>query len=533
MRSVPSTQRWPTTYSTGGLVCSVDHLASSAGAQVLAAGGSAADAAIAANAVVAVTTPHMCGLGGDLFALVHHADGSPPDVVDAAGRAGSGADAAQLRAEGHAEMPFTGDVRTATVPGCVDGWVVLHERHGRLPLADVLAPALRLAAEGFAVSPMLAFMLHTLDGIEGCDELALPRPDVGERLLRPGVARQLAAISSEGRDGFYGGEFGEALIEVGSGLFSADDLARPQARWVEPAGLRVWDHDVWTVPPPSQGYLIPAAARIIELGAGDDLPDPATAEWAHLAVEAARLAAGDRLDVLHDGADPAALLADDRLRAAASGFDPARRSAPPAPARDGGTMYLCAADRSGMAVSLIQSNAHEFGARIAVPGTGVLLHNRGIGFSLEAGHPAEYAPGRQPPHTLAPALVTRPDGTLRAALGTMGGDSQPQVVLQLLARLLTARATPGDAVEAPRLVLRAAAGTGFDTWRTGDQVVRIESHAPGAWAAGLAERGHQVDVVPVDPAGFGHAHLIERMPDGTWAGADDPRAMTGATVAAP
>jgi gamma-glutamyltranspeptidase/glutathione hydrolase len=196
-------------------------------------------------------------------------------------------------------------------------------------------------------------------------------------------------------------------------------------------------------------------------------------------------------------------------------------------------MYLCAADRDGMAVSLIQSNAHEFGCRVAVPGTGVLLHNRGIGFSLEAGHPAEYAPGRQPPHTLAPALVTRPDGTLRAVLGTMGGDSQPQVVLQLLARLLGGGASPGDAIEAPRLVLRSRAGSGFDTWRTADQVVRIEAHAPPDWSAGLAERGHDVDVVDFDPAGFGHAHVIERTADGTWAGADDPRAMSGATTAAP
>ncbi|WP_426574020.1 gamma-glutamyltransferase family protein [Aquihabitans sp. McL0605] len=531
MRSVPSTQRSPTTWSTGGLVCSVDHLASAAGAQLLAAGGSAVDAAVGANAVLAVTTPHMNGLGGDLFALVHHADGSPPDVVDAAGRAGSGADAARLRSEGHRAMPFTGDVRSATVPGCVDGWLLLHERHGRLPLADVLAPAHRLAADGFPVSPMLAFMLHTLDGLEGCDELALPRPDVGERLVRPGVARQLEAIVDGGREGFYGGEFGRALVEVGRGEFTADDLAARQARWVEPLGARVWGHDVWTVPPPSQGYLIPAAALIAELVAGEDLPDPADGAWAHLLVESARLAAADRLDVLHAGADGSALLAEDRLRTAAARFDPSHRSGAAAPARGGGTMHLCAADRDGTAVSLIQSNAHQFGCGVAVPGTGVLLHNRGIGFSLEPGHPAEYAPGRQPPHTLAPALVTRPDGSLRAVLGTMGGDSQPQVVLQILARLLVAGAAPGDAIEAPRLVLRGREGTGFDTWRTADQVVRIEEHAPRAWVEGLAARGHEVEVVPFDPGGFGHAHVIERHADGRWAGADDPRAMTGATTA--
>src|SRR5690606_32283093 len=131
-----------------------------------------------------------------------------------------------------------------------------------------------------------------------------------------------AAIAAEGRDGFYGGEFGEQLVAVGAGLFSDEDLARPQAAWVAPAGLRVWDHDVWTVPPPSQGYLIPAAARIAELVAGSSLPGPSSPEWAHLMVEAARLAAGDRLDVLHDDADPALLLADARLRAAADGFEP-------------------------------------------------------------------------------------------------------------------------------------------------------------------------------------------------------------------
>jgi gamma-glutamyltranspeptidase / glutathione hydrolase len=248
MPAEPTTRPWPTTYSAGGLVCSVDHLASSAGAQLLAAGGSAVDAAIAASAVLTVTSPHMCGMGGDLFAVVHHRDG-PPDALNASGRAGSGADAERLRSEGHTEMPFTGDVRTAPVPGCIDGWCSLHARHGRLPLADVLEPARRLAEGGFPVAPMLAFTLPALDGVVGCDELVGRRPGIGEPLLRPGAARMLALVADGGRDAFYGGEFGTALLEVGGGEYTEADLVRNQAEWVVPLGLRVWGHDVWTVPP--------------------------------------------------------------------------------------------------------------------------------------------------------------------------------------------------------------------------------------------------------------------------------------------
>ena len=282
-----TTRPWPTTYSSGGLVCSVDHLASSAGAQLLAAGGSAADAAVAASAVLAVTTPHMCGMGGDLFALVHHRAG-PPEVLDAAGWAGAGADPDRLRSEGHAEMPFRGDVRSApvrhdphsiTVPGCVDGWCALHARHGRLPLAAVLAPARRLAEGGFPASPLLSFMLHTLGEVEGCDELTAIRPEVGERVLRPGVARVLAAVVEGGREAFYEGEFGAALLRAGAGEYAEEDLRRPIAHWVDPLGARVWGHDLWTVPPVSQGYLALAAARVVEELAGSDLPDPDDAAW--------------------------------------------------------------------------------------------------------------------------------------------------------------------------------------------------------------------------------------------------------------
>ncbi len=536
MTSRPSITPLATTSSPGGLVASIDHLASSAGAQLLAAGGSAADAAIAANAVLAVTAPHMCGIGGDLFALVHDRAGAPR-VLDAAGRAGSGADPDRLRREGHTSVPLRGDVAAAPVPGCVDGWLALHEQYGRRPLQEVLAPAIRLGVDGFPVSPLLAFMLHTLDGLDGCDELALPRPDVGERMRRPAVAATLSAIAQGGRAAFYGGDFGRGLVELGHGEYVAEDLEVLHARWIEPLGVEVWGHHVWTPPPTSQGYLTLLAATIAEqcgLARGSG-PEPGSPEWAHLMVEAAHLAAHDRPSVLHDAAPVERLLERDEVAERSRRFDPDHVTPLRAPTADGGTMHLCAIDTDGTGVSLIQSNAKDFGCLLAVPGTGVLLHNRGLGFNLRPGHPAEYGPRRRPPHTLAPALFTRPDGTLRALVGTMGGDSQPQIVLQLAARLLAGSCTPGEAVVAPRLVLAAdpaRGGSGFDTWTDpDDQVLRVEGHAPPGWVDGLAARGHRVEVAGFDPAGFGHAHVIEVDSHGMRHGATDPRAMTGAAIA--
>lgn len=512
------------------MVCSVDHLASGAGIAVLRAGGNAVDAAIATSAVLAVTTQHMCGMGGDLFALVHHTDGEPPASLDASGRAGSGADADGLRAQGHRRMPMDADVRSVTVPGCVDGWGALHERFGRLPLADALEPARALADEGFPASPLLARMVPLITHVDGSDDYTRQRVETGTRIRRPGVARTLAAIGSDGRTAFYEGEFGAGLRRVGAGLFSEDDLARSQADWMAPLGLDVWGHRIWTVPPVSQGYLTLSAARIAELtgfGPGTDL-HPDDDRWAHLLVEAARLAGHDRPTVLHDGADGTALLADDRLRPRAERFDPELRSAPPAPGGAGGTIHLCTADGGGQAVSLIQSNARGWGAHLAVPEVGIFLHNRGIGFSLEPGHPAELAPGRRPPHTLAPALVQRSDGSLRSVLGTMGGDTQPQVVLQLLARLLVAGQDPARCIGAPRWRL---GGGGFDTWeRGGPDLVGVERGVPDAWVEGLRRRGHEVSVQDPWTSAYGHAHLIERAEDGTLAGAADPRALTGATA---
>jgi gamma-glutamyltranspeptidase/glutathione hydrolase len=517
--------------ATRGMICTVDHAASGAGLRLLASGGNAADAAVAASAALAVTTQHMCGMGGDLWAVIHPEGDATPTALDASGRAGSGTDADALRAEGATTMPFRGDLRSVTVPGCVDGWLALHHRYGRAPLADVLTPAIELAEHGFCASPLLAYLATGVIDVDGADDY---RPDqqplrTGQVIRRPGLARSLRAIVADGREGWYGGEFGAGLQRLGGGLYSDRDLARVQADWVEPVTVEAWGHRLWTTPPASQGYLSLAGAVIAE---GLDLPDdPADPLWAHLLVEAAKWAAFDRNDVLHEGADGAALVAPDELaaRRAAISADQASVLAPPA--ADGGTIYLCAVDGDQLGVSLIQSNAAGFGAHLTVPEVGVFLHNRGIGFSLEPGHPAELAPGRRPPSTLAPALVTRNDGTLRAVLGTMGGDGQPQVVLQLLARLLQAGQAPGAVIAAPRFVLTVPDARGFDTWDKRHRLmVAVEQGAP--WAAGLTERGHDVDVWPW-ATGFGHAHLIDvdlALGSPTLAGVAEPRALIGAAV---
>jgi len=516
-----------TRHAPHGMVASVDHLASAAGVAMLHKGGTAADAAVAASAVLAVTCPHLCGMGGDLFALVHDGRGGPA-ALNASGRAGSGADPVQLRLEGHTEMPFRGDIRSVPVPGCVDGWLALHERFGALPLATVLEPAIVYAASGFPASPLLAAAITLLRDVAGAGDLtAGGTVRHGDLIRRPGVADALGAIVARGRAGFYQGPFGEGLLELGHGEYTRDDLARPLADWVGPIHVRVWDHDVWTIPPNSQGYLTLLGAAI---ASGLRLPDPRDAGWAHLLIESARVAAHDRPSVLHEHADVTPLLDRDEVARRRALVDPARRATLAAPASAGDTTYLCAVDEARMGVSLIQSNASGFGSMLFEPATGIGLHNRGIGFSLEPGHPAEYGPGKRPPHTLSPALVTRPDGSLRAVIGTMGGDTQPQILLQLLARTLVDGESPGHAITAPRWALRQAASSGFDTWTDPDAtVVNVERDAAADWVAGLEARGHTVEVVDGVTGTFGHAQLVEVTASGL-AGAADPRALTGAAI---
>ncbi|MFB9473059.1 gamma-glutamyltransferase family protein [Nonomuraea salmonea] len=509
-----------TRYAPSGMVCSVDHLASAAGLAMLERGGSAADAAIAANAVLAVVAPHMCGLGGDLFALVH--DGATVTALNASGRAGSGADPARLRAEGHTRMPHLHDIRSVTVPGCVDGWASLHGRHGRLPMAELLAPAIRLASAGFPASPLMVAGAANAARRPGGGDFASVRA-AGDRVTRPGVARALQALAGHGRNGFYLGEFGQGLVEAGAGEYVEADLAAPGADWVEPLRTRAHGHDVWSMPPNSQGYLLLMSLAIAE---GLDLPaSPSHPVWAHLLAESARIAGHDRLDVLHE--DTKDLLDPAEITRRRSRIDSRSRLRLGGPGQDGDTTYLCVIDGDGMGVSLIQSNASGFGSMVFEPRTGINLHNRGIGFSLKPGHPAEYGPGRRPPHTLTPALITRPDGSLRSVVGTMGGDAQPQVLLQVITRLLRHGEEPGRAIAAPRWRL-GTGGTGFDTWDAPDDAV-LDLEEGGGWSDGLAALGHRVAALPYGSS-FGHAHLIDVRPDGMLAGAADPRSLVGAAI---
>jgi gamma-glutamyltranspeptidase/glutathione hydrolase len=517
------------------MVCSVDHLASSAGVAMMRAGGSAVDAAVATSAVLAVTTQHMCGMGGDLFALVHAGGTEPPAVLNASGRAGSGADPVKLRDAGHTRIPTMRHIAAVPVPGCVDGWLALHARFGRLPLADVFAPAIAYAADGFTASATLAGSARNLfalkpdgagDYIDGRSAL-----HAGDIVVRAGVARALQSIVAGGRLGFYEGEFGAGLIALAAGEYTDDDLRRPLADWVDGLAVDAWGKRLWTIPPNSQGYLTLASAWIAQ---HLDLPDDRSdARWAHLLIEAARQSGYDRVDALHEHADGVALIAPERLRSRLDAIDADRAAVLDDSYAGGGTIYMCAVDaRDGMAVSLIQSNFKGFGSMLVEPNTRIFLQNRGAGFNLIPGHLAEYGPGRRPPHTLSPAMVTNLDGTFDTVLGTMGGDSQPHVLLQLLAR----RYGPGtqddiaDAVAAARFVL-VGAEPGYDVWEGRGRVsVALEPHAPDAWFHGLESRGHVVERLGPWSGQAGHAHIISAVAGGGLAGAADPRALGGAAA---
>jgi gamma-glutamyltranspeptidase / glutathione hydrolase len=497
----------------------------------MAAGGNAVDAAIAANAVLGVVLPTTCGPGGDLFALVHGPGFDSPVALNASGRAGRGADAAAARAAGHDTMPLR-TPWSVTVPGCVDGWEALVERFGSRSLADLLAPATALAGEGFPVSLELASDLERIRDLVRDQASAAPlypddrAPLPGAVLRRPDLAATLQAVGEGGRDAFYGGAVGRAITAVTDGLIDAADLATTQADWTDPLGLDLFGRRAWTIPPNSQGYLTLAAAWLFEYLAPD--PDPGDAAYHHALIEAYRAVAWERdhlvADPDHAPLSPAELVDRDRLARRAERIDPGTTVTWPATGDPpGGTAYLCVLDGAGMGISLIQSNFHGIGSGLAAGDTGVFLHNRGAGFTLEDGHPNQMAPGKRPLHTLSPTLWTA-DGRLDTLLGTRGGKHQPQLLVQMAAHLFHAGLSPAAAQAVPRWTVD-------DFGPATTSAIRIESRAPAGVTDGLMDRGHRVATGRPWEAGWGPVSVITGIA-GSRAAAADPRVASASVTRA-
>jgi gamma-glutamyltranspeptidase / glutathione hydrolase len=507
----------------GGAAVTPHHLATVAALVVLERGGNAVDAAVAANAVQGVVAPETCGIGGDLFALVSVPDGGDPLALNSSGRAGSGVDPETLRREGLTEIPQHHPA-AVTVPGCVDGWFALQGRLGNLDLASTLQPAIRLARGGFPASTELAAAFgHRLDELTAepgaADMYPGGRaPQSGEHIVRPGLAATLQRIADEGREAFYGGPVGDAIVAALDRTITPQDLARDQAEWVDPISVDVFGRTCWTVPPNAQGYVALLAMAILEEVGLGEVDDPAA--W-HAAIEASRLAVSDRHDVLADPeamtSDPADLVSDRRIAELAARFDPASRGSFHSTTRaSGGTAFLCVVDATGMGVSLIQSNYAGIGSGISVAEGGFLLHDRGRGFVLSPGHPNELAPGRRPLHTLSPTLWTS-EGRLESVLGTRGGHIQPQLVAQLGTAVFGHGLSPAEAMAFPRWSF----DPGVD-----DGPIEIEPGVPAAVVAGLGERGHSVEQASGPHWGWGPMSVITVDESGLRRGAADPRVDT-------
>jgi gamma-glutamyltranspeptidase/glutathione hydrolase len=498
-----------------GGVATPHYLASTAGLVSLARGGNAVDAVIAANLTLGVVAPYLCGYGGDVFAIVW--DG------DLHGYLGSGrspaaatADAVRNRTGGDT-MPVLGH-HTVTVPGAVAGWFDLLERWGTRPFGELADIALAYARDGFELTPTGAMFIAGSTALyDSFPELqaAYAHVEAGQILRQPGMARTIEALATGGPEIYYQGEIAAAIadaVQAGGGLLTTDDLASHEGRWVAPLRARYRDVDVAELPPPTQGVTALEALRIL-----DGFPLPADGPGRHhLLVEATKIALRDRNEHVSDpdtmSVSSAAMLAEDRIEARRARIDPRRAATMhPSAAHVGGTAYLCAADRDGLLVSLIQSNFLSFGSGVHVAEWGINLNNRGSSFTLDPSRTNALAPAKLPMHTLIPAMALR-NGEPWTVFGSMGGDSQPQVQVQLLARLVDDGEDLQDALDAPRWCLDPSSWT-----------LRAERAFGAEWFEGLRALGHDPQRAGRIDAGMGHAQAIQRTPGG-YAVATEPRA---------
>ncbi len=489
--------------------------ATRSGALAFERGGTAMDAAVHAAVTLAVVYPHMCGVGGDLFALVQRSDGEML-AINSSGRSPAAADPDALA--GLEAMPIRGPV-PITVPGAVAGWQAILSTGGALPWRDAFDRAIGFASDGMAVSGSLAGTLADpeapyasdlgLSSIFYADSAPAP---LGAVVTQPALGQTLTTLAQEGPGALYGGAIGKAYVE---GLASAgsplvlEDLAAHDAATLAAMRTRFRDLHVSVVPPNSQGFVLLQILALIErLELNPDLDGPDAARIA----EVIRAANADRDRHLADAermaVHPSTLLDDGHLAGLA---DEIRASlAAPSSRPDGDTIALVTADAAGNGVSLIQSLFWGFGSGILEPTTGIVAQNRGACFTLADGHPNRFAPGARPFHTLMPVLVHDDEG-LAGVAGTMGGYYQPQVNLHTITRTFLGGLHPADAVAAPRWVV-----LGDDEDASGS--VGVEAGVPDATRRAL--RG---DAEITEADSFGHAHLIRRTATGFLAGSD-PRA---------
>ncbi len=524
-------------YGEHGMVCAAQPLAVQAGIDILKAGGSAVDAAIAVNACLGLMEPTANGVGGDLFAIVWDPRDGKLHGLNACGRSPLALTADKVPAEPDGTIPLYSPY-SWTVPGAVDGWAQLHAKFGRLPLARVLAPAIGYAADGFPVSPVIASDWERgsrrFRDFPGFAEVFLPggrAPREGEVFRNPALARTLRLVADGGADAYYRGPIAAELVrysQANGGFFAAGDFARHTSEWCEPVSTSYRGYDVWELPPPGQGI---AALQLLNILETFDLKAMGrdSADFWHVFTEAKKLVFADRARYYADpefAAVPVAeLLGKDYARARAALIDPRQAAQrvepgdPPALNRKE-TTFLCTADADGMMVALIQSNYTGFGSGYVIPSLGFCLQDRGNLFDLQPGRPNSLEPGKRPFHTIIPAFVTK-DGKPLMAFGLMGGDMQPQGHAQVIVNLVDFGMNlqeAGDAIRFHHTGSAEPTGTGM----TDGGVLHIEAGLPAAVLEELKERGHRLEDEPV--GAYGGYQAIRRDPaTGIYCGATEKR----------
>ena len=484
------------TITTRGIVATAQTLASQAGAQVLARGGSAVDAAIAANAVLSVVEPMMNGPGGDLFALIWDAKTETLVGINASGWAPKALSIDYLKKKGMNNMPGAG-IHTVTVPGCVAGWEMLHKRFGRLPWADLFKPAIYYAENGFPVTELIQWDWENTNArlTDDARKIYLPHgtaPKVGEIFRNPEMGHAFRLIAELGARAFYEGPVGEALLKTSQqlgGTMPAADLREYQPEWVQPISTNYRGWKVSELPPNGQGIGKLEMLNILE---NFPLPqyDPSSVEALHLKIEADKLALRDLHRYVGDPkfsqVPVAGLLSKAYGKQRAATIDPAKAhcKVEPGSPQDahGNTTYLSTVDKEGNTVSWIQSNYDIFGSGIVVQGMGFLLHNRGAAFDLDPNHPNALAPRKRPFHTIIPGFLEQ--GTQHIAFGIMRGINQAQAQMQVVSNIVDHKMNIQAALEAPRFTKLGVSGCDL----------LIEARVPDVVRGQLEQKGHRLEV---------------------------------------